>query len=141
MNGSKRDLVKIATQNRHFLLYSKNHYLISNIIDDLRKIQAHWTNTELQYIGIGHVYEHQVKLLRDLCGEQGLNNVLMDLWRWRAINTPLQVEDILKQINVELANIKVMERSDGFIFDLGEPDPTILPLNPEGRYAKTLQSK
>lgn len=123
----EKDKVKIAQSNRHFLLYAKNHYKSTTIIEDLKTIQGHWSGVDRELITICNVYEHQVNLLADLCGEQALRNVLLDLWKWKSINTEISVEHILQKIDAYLAQIKVKERSDGLILELGEPDYNILP--------------
>ena len=123
-------------EDRHFWLYAKGWYQETDTLSDLRKIQSKYSGIYVENISDIQVFDHLAKiagriLLRkdEYAFAEFLSSILPhNYWkvsRGNAWNVQLAIiEDCLFIIRIEACH----NREDNLDFDLGLPDPAILPL-------------
>ena len=110
---------------RHFLLYAKNYYRKTETISDLLTILSHEMGLDPRSVKLRDVYEILAGLfLKYATGDQK-REFLMGMFSER---DSVKIGDVVLQL---LRVLSVMRVRDGEIvlIDLGEPDPSVLPLN------------
>ncbi|HUO78325.1 MAG TPA: hypothetical protein VMU21_12195 [Thermodesulfovibrionales bacterium] len=110
---------------RHFLLYAKNYYLKTETISDLLKILSHETGLDPRSVKLWDVYEVLAgRFVKYTRGDQKKDFFM----RMFSEGDSVKIGDVVLQL---LAALSVQKVRDGetVLIDLGEPDPSVLPLN------------
>ena len=109
---------------RHFILYAKHHYEETETISDLKTIMGERCGMEAKYIRIGDINHLLLRTVYPLIATRG--NPELAFMEFAA---HVEEDSIT---NACLAFLKLTEVRH-FDFDLGEADPTILPLTKKSR--------
>lgn len=125
---------------RHYYLYAKGHYEKDlYVLNDLCKIHAVWCGIDPVHVDATLVAERLVKLAfshmqkNDHSGYNSIWEFLCDLhpanrWKFGANELDFYWAAVIKKC---LSIIRWVKVSD-IPFDLGEPDPSLLPLAKKG---------
>ena len=111
--------------NRHFYLYAKNHYQIDDVFYDMKVIQGNYCGMPPQYVSdrdilnrlLSLVYLHVV-----IDRDSGLQQFVSFTSKFGAN------DDLRWKIQTCLSVLMTAEVKDIY-YELGEPDPGILPLS------------
>ena len=112
---------------RHFYLYAKGHYLKSDIIEDLRKITAEYCMFDIADTTVYDIVSGLSMAVKPYIDFEKFINDLM-LFETYSDNINNDFELIL--IQTMLSTVKFVDKKS--MSRIGEPDPTILPLNTKG---------
>ena len=110
---------------RHFLLYAKNCYRKTETISDLLTILSHEMGLDPKSVKLRDVYEILAGLfLKYATGDQK-KDFFIQMFSER---DSVKLGDVVLQL---LRVVSVLRVRDGetVLIDLGEPDPSVLPLN------------
>ena len=120
--------------SKHIILYAKGHYKKSQLneageglcfYDDLVQIVASISGSEVRHISSRDVDFHVIRTLVETGSSEQLINTMCGF---------LSATDPTKMINMALstlAGIQIVE-NDIKLWDIGKPDPKILPLSSKG---------
>jgi hypothetical protein len=106
--------------NRHFYLYAKNHYQIDDVFRDMKVLQGNYCGMSLEYISDRDILNKLLSL-----AYLHINNLQ------QFVDFTLRFAgqaDIRWKIQVCLSVLMTAEVKDIY-YELGEPDPNILPLS------------
>jgi len=110
---------------RHLLLYAKNHYRKTETIFDLKQILSHETGINLENVKLREVYE----ILAGLFVKYATGDQRKDFFvRLFSEKDSVKIGDVILQFLAALSVQKVRD-GDRVLIDIGEPDPSVLPLN------------
>jgi len=110
---------------RHFLFYAKNRYGKTETISDLKTILSHETGLNPGSVKLGDVYEILVGLfLKYTTGDQKKDFFM----RIFAERDSVKIGDVILQLIGALSVLKIRD-GERVLIELGEPDPSVLPLN------------
>jgi hypothetical protein len=124
------DLPGVA--DRHFYLYAKNHYQNRNMVEDLKTIMAKYSGLKTEDVVTGYVVEKLLELAYyHINTQREFTTFVMSILE---VPTNDTVYGVIKACIVELAMTKVVD----IPFELGEPDPEILPVSQPYRKADTV---
>lgn len=110
--------------DRHFYLYAKGHYEQRDVVRDLIKIQAHRCGIEERYLTLANVNITLIDLAYNHIKSKGHFAHFIERISIYINAGGFQVA-IAQTCLLTLINIKTID----IPFDLGEPDPNILPLH------------
>ena len=128
--------------NHHFVLYAKGHYQETDQLTDLKKIMSHrcgYAPDRVRTADILHVLLDEVQTLISK-KHNGMRNFITrireDFVVWPTVlkTTPAPtLDDVLITACLgELASATINEKGRQ-VYDIGEPDPAVLPLKPRPR--------
>lgn len=117
--------------HRHIFLYAKRHYKQEDQTEDLKIILGHRSNIDPEYISLADIISILIKLVWDYINSESqfiefvLDVHLNNLWKFDHEYSEYDFDRAL--INKCLSVLSFQKIKD-IPFDLGEPDPSILPL-------------
>lgn len=137
---------RMKNSDSHYILYAKGWYVRTNVIDDLKKIHAHWTGylDDIEDVYICDIFHR----LLDMCYKHGMCTNEREFNRFVTNISPRECKYV--GYNVEPADYKyevaviyaclsylrflqVRNRTDEEVITLDDPDATILPLNKDNK--------
>lgn len=136
----------MLNKHRHFFLYAKGHYQKKELIEDLKQIVANYSMVETQYVTISGICSILLQAVKGFCTSPERFERFMQ-WQF-----DVQRKDIFGT-EVYPADIAFIKTCMSIMFDathagvdypgaleivgeLGDPDPSILPLSRESTPAK-----
>jgi hypothetical protein len=122
--GERKDGVKQA-QWRHFFLYGKNRYRKTETMGDLKKILSHETGVSLAEVRPADVYEILLGLFLKHTTECEKRGMFLKMFSERE---SVKIGDMIRYLLDTLKMVKVRD-GDDILIDLGEPDPSVLPVD------------
>ncbi len=127
----------IETGMSHFYLYSKGHYVQTNLIQDLKRITAHRCGLNPEQVTVANII---LLLLREVDRlTEGRTTILEpfvtyireELVVWPTLmNGQRQpsVDEVIIQACLNELSMTVIREGDNIVFELEPPNPDVLPL-------------
>lgn len=129
----------IETGMSHFYLYSKGHYVQTNLIQDLKRITAHRCGLNPEQVTVANII---LLLLREVDRlTEGRTTILEpfvtyireELVVWPTLmNKQRQpsVDEVIIQACLNELSMTVIRDGNNIVFELEPPNPDVLPLTP-----------
>ena len=109
----------------HFFLYAKGWYVKDNLVQDLRKLMEHYTDTSSDFFSTYDVLHFVATLVYPYVNEAKFVRLIIE--SVRSYNQK-SVSDITDEILQEMLSILALIEVKDIKGGLGKPDPAILPL-------------
>ena len=120
-----RDNKELDYFDKQIILYCKNWFKVTNIIDDLKVFVGKWAGIKTEHVETFYVYTRLLEIFFITC-EQKAEYMFLDIFKDKK---QITIEDMIRKIYNELGQLKVFDgKIDNVIWDLGEPDYNILPV-------------
>ncbi len=117
------DMERRNSPERHFYLYAKNHYQMGDYLEDLRTIIASYANIQREYIRDYDIVEKLLRLVHlHLKGDEHFVRFVSSFFE---VQSNSLIHTVVKASLVVLMLAEVKD----IYYELGEPDPGILPLS------------
>lgn len=108
---------------RHIILYTKNWYKKTNLIDDLKIIICNEVRSKPEYLLVGDILYWVEKVYFEIFNKQQIEFHFGNLFKYKETLNP---ESFIEFVCEKIAYVKVRD-GEQLALDLGEPDYTILP--------------
>jgi len=136
---------------RHFYLYAKGHYYMSDLIDDLSTILAHETCVPKQCVNINDIIHILVRCVytsfeigpnKEHFFMTFIDNLLPEN-SWKVSPSDDFKIRLIYNCLSELRRVQVYDKkSDTIIYNIGDADPNVLPLSDSGKkYRKGIEKE
>ena len=121
------------------ILYAKNWFKKTDVMEDLRKIYAKRNGMRFEHINNDDIYEMLTKLFYDIClkenSEYSFNHLMKEIFRFVnkgcSYSETTNMKHVIKYYLVMISNAQVREIKKGktlkILIELDEPDYSILP--------------
>lgn len=121
----------MAKEDRHIFLYAKGHYQRNDIVKDMKKILGKRSGINGQHIHIGNVHYVLTALVWHYINHEFrfvdfIFNLNPNSRKNRTETIPNNFDIILIK---ECLFVLMKQERKHIPFELGEPDPTLLPIN------------
>jgi len=118
--------------DRHIFLYAKGHYAHSDVITDLKILIGRRNALEPKYVSVNDIMTVLLEITLPHVNKSQMKNFIMDLAPGRKFlfyngDKYSFNESVIHQCLCVLALTKVCDHGN-ILMDLGDPDPSILPL-------------
>ncbi len=123
----------MTESDRHIFLYAKGHYQEGNQIEDMKRIIEDRNAISLKYISIGNITSLLIKLAWNYINrETEFYDFISDLhpsntWKHRRL-TSINEYNFDESLIGKCLSVLSFQKIKDIPFELGKPDPNILPL-------------
>ena len=111
---------------RHVVLYAKGHYLRVNLMDDIRTILAHRSGIEGRHIPDRDIYEQVITVFIAASDDRCISDCFRNIFDTFTQPDAITMESVIRCMFISIRQLTVMSGYE-YLFDIGEPDFTILP--------------
>lgn len=143
-----KDTKKPDDFERHVILYAKHHYKHEDTFKDIKKIMAECYGLKVKYIQDFDVFRRVLEITWPYLTARGLLEDIERAITWSKLGFSVKetdtipIKELLEWLLGDLSIIPVYESKTNYmIIDLGEPDFSILPRNPNSVETKEEHKK
>lgn len=128
--------------NSHIVLYAKGHYKRSNMMDDLKILVANRSGLEPDQIFDTTVFDVIYNIAYPFLTQSFLRSVILDSFGdnnskfYIEGNDQTSLAQIIERLLVIISMIGVLDDDGNTIYELDEPDYSILPKPKKGLFSK-----
>lgn len=116
-------MIKLDKMEQQVVLYCKGHFLVTDMMQDLRVLVAEAYRLPLDSMVDYSVYHYMVELWFKLLNDYRKHLFILDLFKH---NKTISYFDFIMMIKSEIANLQVY-KNDEILIELGDADFSLLP--------------
>lgn len=116
-------MIKLDKIEQQVVLYCKGHFLVTDIMEDLRVLVSNAYRLPLDETKDYSIYHYMVELGFKLIDEYRRQRMIFDLFKH---NKTISYIDMIMMIKSEIASLQVY-KNDEILIELGDADFSLLP--------------